>query len=157
MAGIELTGLARVNGQVATFLDSAASATLRRAGVVPRPNQFIYSETVGNGNQWKEQTWLSVTGKRPGLVINNGVPSRPSPCDLARAEAGRRWPMVGYLPDFPTQPGRVLGYLVKIGEVAGPPGRAGRSRPPGRPTTSARRSASCWTAPTCSRAARRAV
>lgn len=113
-------GPVRVNGQVAAFLDNAAIAVLHQPSIVPGPDQFIYMESVTRRHRANTQSWQSVTGRRSGLVNNGGNRYRIAPCSVAMAEAGKCGVAAGYLPDFPTQPGRVLGYLIKIGLASRP-------------------------------------
>jgi hypothetical protein len=58
-------------------LDRAAAAALRQATVVPRPDQFVFTQ-VNVGTGVVVRTWLSVDGKRNGLETQTGSDGKTS-------------------------------------------------------------------------------
>lgn len=58
-------------------LDQAAAAALRQATVVPRPDQFVFTE-VNVGTGVVVRTWLSVDGERNGLETQTGSDGKTS-------------------------------------------------------------------------------
>jgi hypothetical protein len=113
----------------AQWLSSAATATRQQAFVVPRPDQYVYTETVGPPNgTGKSQMWHSVDGSRPGLEEPAGLlPGPLPPCTVAQAEAaqvkGGCALKAGYLPQMPASPQAMLDYLAGVGVAfkAAPP------------------------------------
>jgi hypothetical protein len=107
----------------AQWLTSAALAARKHSAVVPRPDQYVYSETVGPHGRSRYQIWLSVDGTRPGLVQPVGESPIPmTPCTVAQAEAHACSLEQGYLPDLPSSPPALFAFLVKIGWAStGPP------------------------------------
>ncbi len=113
----------------ARWLFSAAAATRQQAFVVPRPDQYVYTETMGPPNgAGKSQMWLSVDGSRAGLEEPAGLlPGPLPPCTVAQAEAaqvqGGCALKAGYLPQMPAGPQAMVDYLTRIGVAvkAAPP------------------------------------
>ena len=103
-------------------LDSAAQAALGGPTVVPRPDQFVYTKTVGS-SRVVTQTWESVDGSRNGLLIHtkNGhqVLSQTLPSCASRVRKGRVLqcvrPQPAYFPDMPTSAGAMGVYLQQHG------------------------------------------
>jgi hypothetical protein len=102
---------AGVSVAAAHFLRRAAIAALRQPAVVPRPDQWIYSETEGPGGRYKTQTWLPAEGSKNGLIRPAG---HAPACSVAQAEATGCLPEVGYFPGLPTSPRPLLKYLVRV-------------------------------------------
>jgi hypothetical protein len=129
-----LTPTASSSASAAPFLRRAAHAVLtaptfnERSGVVPRANQYVYSETEDpSGTLY--QLWLSTNGNLPALhrnvsskgeVIAPGVIAN-APCSVAQSasapERSKCVPESGYLPQLPTDTTKLLSYLNQIGEV----------------------------------------
>jgi hypothetical protein len=113
----------------AQWLSSAATATRQQAFVVPRPDQYVYTETVGPpGGAGKSRAWYSVDGSRAGLEEPAGLlPGPLPPCTAAQAEAaqvaGGCALKAAYLPQMPTSPQAMLDYLTRVGVTvkAAPP------------------------------------
>jgi len=118
----------------AQFFRKAAAVSGRQPVTSPGPDQFVYTETEG-ANGVASRQWLSAEGNRAGLVENAGQrPFRSPPCTVAQAEAGGKPPpgliasgvyhcaeQAGYLPSMPTDPHKLLAYLVKVGIADAPP------------------------------------
>jgi hypothetical protein len=129
-----------VNVTAARFLRNAAAATVRRQASPPGPGQFVYTETEGVGGADKDQQWLSAYGSRDGLIQNAGQSSSVlTPCTVAQAQVPRKSPPgmlfpktthcteeAGYIPAMPTDPHKLLAYLIKI-QVAEPADAMGTS------------------------------
>lgn len=114
------SGSARLTA--AQFLTAAAAAVKTGHGVVPRPDQYVYTENVDVGSTWYKE-WLSADGSRPGLVIRSGQPAsaqtvQPA-CTVAQASSTDCWLAAGYLPGLPVKPDDVLAYLAKLKLAAG--------------------------------------
>lgn len=107
----------------AQWLKSAAAAARKHSAVVPRPDQYVYTETEGPHGGSRYQIWLSVDGTRPGLVEPVGQSPIPmTPCTVAQTEDRRCSLEQGYLPDLPSSPSALFAFLVKIGWASpGPP------------------------------------
>jgi hypothetical protein len=134
------------SASAAPFLRRAAHAVLtaptfnEQSGVIPRADQYVYSETEDpSGTLY--QLWLSTNGNLPALhryvsssgdVIAPGMVSNAA-CPVASAESGPAQssciPEAGYLPNLPTDPTTLLSYLDQIGEVDTAPSP---SDPPGQ-------------------------
>jgi hypothetical protein len=101
----------------AQWLSSAATATRQQAFVAPRPDQYVYTETVGRPNGTaKSQTWQSVDGSRAGLEEPAGLlPGRLPTCTVAQTEAGTCALKAAYLPQMPASPQAMLDYLASVG------------------------------------------
>jgi hypothetical protein len=112
----------------AQFFRKAATVTGREPVTVPGPDQFVYTETE-ESNGVASRQWLSAEGNKAGLVENAGQrPFRTPPCTPAQAQVARKPPpgltvaggyhcteVAGYLPFMPTDPHKLLAYLVKVG------------------------------------------
>ena len=86
---------------------------------IPGPGQYVYTETSPAG----DRQWLSAEGNKAGLVENAGQRGfRSPPCTVAQALATHCYEQAGYLPSMPTDPHRLLAYLVKVGIADAPPG-----------------------------------
>ena len=120
------------------ILDRAAAAALNRQAVIPRPDQFVYTEVSAAGGG-VIQSWLSVNGKHDGLVEGVKQPPPQSSCAPTQKTVGKgsksprgmktkpntaglatRAPQVltgpctpepAYFPDMPTTPGAMLSWL----------------------------------------------
>jgi hypothetical protein len=105
----------------AQWLSSAATATRQQAFVVPRPDQYVFTETVGPPNgTGKSRMWHSVDGSRTGLEEPAGLlPGPLPPCTVAQAQAaqvkGGCALKAGYLPQMPASPQAMLDYLTGVG------------------------------------------
>jgi len=88
-----------------------------------RADQFVYTETR-EASGGTSRRWLSTEGNRAGLVENSGQRSfRSPPCTVAQAQgASTCAEQAGYLPAMPTDPGKLLAYLVQVGIADPPPG-----------------------------------
>jgi hypothetical protein len=118
----------------AQFFRKAATVSGRQSAAVPGPDQFVYTETEG-ANRVASRQWLSAEGNKAGLVENAGQRRfRSPPCTVAQAQVARKPPpgmtvpggyhcseQAGYLPAMPTDPHKLLAYLVKIGVADAPP------------------------------------
>jgi hypothetical protein len=118
----------------AQFFRKAAAITGRQPVTVPRPGQFVYTETEG-ANGVASRQWLSAEGDKAGLAENAGQRAfRTPPCTAAQAQVARKPPPglivaggyhcaeeAGYLPSMPTDPRKLLAYLVKVGIADAPP------------------------------------
>jgi hypothetical protein len=125
-AGVKLTAV--------QFFRKAAAVSGRQPVTVPGPDQFVYTETEG-ANGIASRQWLSAEGNKAGLVENAGQRRfRSPPCTVAQAEVARKPPagliapggyhcaeQAGYLPSMPTDPHKLLAYLVKVGIADAPP------------------------------------
>ncbi|MBV9381287.1 MAG: CU044_5270 family protein [Streptosporangiaceae bacterium] len=61
------------------ILDRAAAAALTEPTVLPRPDQYVYTK-VSDGAEGVVQSWLSVDGKRNGLVVTPKGPVTQPGC-----------------------------------------------------------------------------
>jgi hypothetical protein len=103
-------------------LDSAAQAALGGPTVAPRPDQFVYTKTVGSSGV-VTQTWASVDGSRNGLWIetknDHQVQSQTLPSCDARVRKGPVLqcvrPLPAYFPDMPASASAMGGYLRQHG------------------------------------------
>ncbi len=105
----------------AQWLSSAATATRQQAFVVPRPDQYVYTEGAGPYGTGKSRTWQSVDGSRAGLNEPAGLlPGRLPPCTVAQTEAGTCALKAAYLPQMPARPQAMFDYLTRLGGPAPP-------------------------------------
>ncbi|MDL4820099.1 CU044_5270 family protein [Actinomadura opuntiae] len=114
---------------VAAVLDRAADRAA--AEPVPRPDQFVYQDTVElrrvmDGGRWyrdRNQSWVSVNGAKPGLIrLKNSIRPRPGehlPPDGEDvvAPCGQVPPIDRpYLGDLPADPDALLRLLARVGD-----------------------------------------
>jgi hypothetical protein len=112
----------------APFFRRAAMVVGREPVAIPRPGQFVYTETEDAGGAISRQ-WLSVEGNKDGLAQNSGQRGfKLPPCTVAEAQVPQKSPPgvsypqtikcaedAGYIPTLPTDPHQLLAYLYKIG------------------------------------------
>ncbi|MEJ3744727.1 CU044_5270 family protein [Actinomycetes bacterium KLBMP 9797] len=104
----------------AQVLHDAAAHAQRRPDVTPRPDQFIYVNTIGRERMigtmrpFGSESWMSVDGTRGGM--SNPGPGRAGTTWLDCTPGGDRkcHPMTVYRPDLPTDAGRMLDYLYRV-------------------------------------------
>jgi hypothetical protein len=121
---------AAVKLAAAPFFRQAATVVGRQHVAVPGPDQFVYTETRG-ADRGPSRQWLSAAGNKAGLVQNAGQRAfRSPPCTVAQAQGASKCDeQAGYLPSMPTDPDKLLAYLVKVG-IADPPPGPGASQGP---------------------------
>lgn len=119
-------------------LHRAASRQAGLPDLVPRPDQFVYTESRNGGGGVRE-AWLSVDGTRDGLVHNPGEAADPIPgCHDGRAAVVKGskvipgttqpcTPSPAYQPDLPTNVDGMLVYLEHHGGVPGDPNAMGKA------------------------------
>lgn len=104
----------------AEVLTRAAAAARQQPDVVPRPDQFVYTESRSAGGV--SRTWLSADGTRDGLVEGNGesltIPgcrSAPTlaPGDKPEPPANGCGAGGAYQPDLPTTKAGMLAHLTE--------------------------------------------
>jgi hypothetical protein len=101
----------------AQFLTSAATATARQRAVIPRPDQFIFTQVKQTSTPQTAprilRTWMSVNGSRRGLVEpQRAVPAgRWQACTLEQAHKTGCASTAAFLPHLPTDPAKLLAFL----------------------------------------------
>jgi DNA-directed RNA polymerase specialized sigma24 family protein len=112
----------------AQWLDGAAVTIRDRTAAVPRPDQYIYTESGSPGVTPNDGAWLSVNGTRPaffGDVSGHGGHVEGAACPVAAAEKGKCALNAGYLPHMPTTERALAAFLVKIKMTSPVPGPKG--------------------------------
>lgn len=113
----------------AQVLHDAAAYAQRRPDVLPRPDQYVYINTLGQERMigtmrpFRSESWMSVDGTR-GDKINPG-PGRagtaaPSGCTPGEARKCKPRPRTVYRPDLPTDASRMRDYLYRLAPAEGP-------------------------------------
>lgn len=104
--------------QAAAVLDQAALA-VRSTDLAPRPDQFIYRQTLHttDGLTSRVQTWVAADGSRPGLsVIDSGRNTRNAIAPYAAGQTLQYAPFL-VLAKLPTDPDALLKTLYADPEV----------------------------------------
>jgi len=117
------TGAVRVAQLTAAeVLDRAAASALAQPAIIPRPDQFVFWNTVSSGNGTAE-IWRSVDGTRNGFVLSGGEKTilwgchdgwqtvRPDPGSGLTSITQRCDADPAYLPDMPTRASELGRYL----------------------------------------------